>query len=135
MKAVLGLALPFAAGAATDTPAVAPDRPAADVGSTYAAAGPARKDASLIEIAVRGGKVELPDNRIVVTQGAEVQLHWTSDRPIVLHLHGYDIEARVAPDAPATMAFRARLAGRFPVSEHRQDASHHRALLYLEVHP
>jgi len=49
--------------------------------------------------------------------------------------HGYDIETTVAPQAPATMAFSADIAGRFPVSEHRHGGGHARAVLYLEVHP
>jgi len=54
----------------------------------------------------------------------------------VLHLHGYDIEATVTPEAPERMAFTASIAGRFPVTEHAHGKSHHhRAVLYLEVHP
>jgi hypothetical protein len=41
----------------------------------------------------------------------------------------------VAPDAPAVMAFKAHIAGRFPVSEHGHGGRHGRAILYLEVHP
>jgi hypothetical protein len=62
-------------------------------------------------------------------------LRWTSDRRIVLHLHGYDLEATVTPAAPASMKFTASIAGRFPVSEHAHGPGHHRAVLYLEVHP
>jgi hypothetical protein len=54
---------------------------------------------------------------------------------VTLHLHGYDIERAVEPGAPATMAFRASLAGRFPVSEHGHGGRHGRTVLYLEVHP
>jgi hypothetical protein len=43
-----------------------------------------------------------------------VKLRWTTDRPIILHLHGYDIEAKVEPGAVTEMAFTARAAGRFP---------------------
>ena len=64
-----------------------------------------------------------------------MELRWTSDRNIAVHLHGYDIEARVTPGATSVMAFRARIAGRFPVSEHAHGARHERPLLYLEVHP
>jgi len=51
-----------------------------------------------------------------------------------LHLHGYDIEVNVAPQSPVVMSFRASLAGRFAVSEHRQ-AGREQAILYLEVYP
>lgn len=68
-------------------------------------------------------------------RGERVELRWGSDRPIALHLHGYDLEAKAAPQAPAVMAFEAKIAGRFPVTEHTPGAGHHRAILYLEVHP
>ena len=70
-----------------------------------------------------------------VKRGERVELRWKSDRPIALHLHGYDIERSAAPQAPAVMAFEAKIAGRFPVSEHTHGAGHHRAILYLEVLP
>ena len=56
---------------------------------------------------------------IRVRQGDAVKLRWTTDRPIILHLHGYDIEAKVEPGAVAEMAFAARATGRFPVEEHK----------------
>jgi len=43
-------------------------------------------------------------------------LRWTSDRPMVLHLHGYDIEFKVDPQQPATISSRPswRAASRCP---------------------
>lgn len=70
-----------------------------------------------------------------VRKGDKVELRWSSDGPIVLHLHGYDLEATVTPQAPGTMSFTANIAGRFPVSEHGRGSRHGRPLLYLEVHP
>ena len=77
---------------------------------------------------------------IRVKQGDAVRLRWTSDRPIVLHLHGYDIETKVEPGAVAEMAFTARATGSFPVEEHTPDArgghSHGEApLVRIEVRP
>ena len=48
---------------------------------------------------------------IRVRQGDTVKLRWTTDRPIMLHLHGYDIETKVEPGATAEMAFEARATG------------------------
>jgi len=70
-----------------------------------------------------------------VTQGDRVELRWTARVPTALHLHGYDIEAKVAPGAPSVMSFKATIPGRFPISEHAGDARQHRALAYLEVRP
>jgi FtsP/CotA-like multicopper oxidase with cupredoxin domain len=38
-----------------------------------------------------------PDE-IDVTEGDRVTLRLTSDAPVELHLHGYDLEAEVSPD-------------------------------------
>jgi len=87
------------------------------------------------DLKLAGGKLAAERNTVRVAKGDAVELRWTSDRRIVLHLHGYDIEATVTPEAPARMAFIAKVAGRFPVSEHTHGKGHHRAVLYLEVHP
>jgi FtsP/CotA-like multicopper oxidase with cupredoxin domain len=87
------------------------------------------------ELKLAGGKLAAGASTLRVAKGDKVELRWTSDRRIVLHLHGYDIEATVAPGAPASMAFTATLAGRFPVTEHAHGKGHHRAVLYHEVHP
>jgi hypothetical protein len=77
---------------------------------------------------------------IRVKQGDAVRLRWTTDRPIVLHLHGYDIERKVEPGAVTEMSFVARAAGRFSVEEHKPDAkgghSHgEAALVRIDVLP
>lgn len=96
---------------------------------------PARADKAY-ELMLVDGRVPGRSNTLRLKKGEKVELRWTSDRPIALHLHGYDIEVRVAPQAPATMSFTANVTGRFPVSEHAQGRSHHhRSILYLEVHP
>ena len=81
-----------------------------------------------------GGRIK-GDDTLKVKQGDQVQVSVVSDQPLVLHLHGYDIETKVAPPAPALMAFKADLAGRFPVHEHRQGPGNHRAVMFIEVHP
>ncbi|MCT7378145.1 hypothetical protein [Chelativorans salis] len=53
---------------------------------------------------------------LVVDQGDSIELRWTSDRAMALHLHGYDLEAEVEPETEATVSFDARAAGRFLVS-------------------
>ena len=79
----------------------------------------------------------LPAQRVLrATEGERVELRWSADEPLVLHLHGYDIETRVAPGRPAVTAFTARLTGRFPVAIHGEGDKHrHRALLHVEIHP
>ena len=87
-------------------------------------------------------KSRLPQNMrlIRVRQGDAVRLRWSTDRAIVLHLHGYDVEIKVEPGKTADMAFTARATGRFPIEEHKPDArgghSHGEApLARIEVYP
>jgi hypothetical protein len=93
------------------------------------------------DLVIVTGKVA-PNLRLIrVKQGDAVKLRWTSDRPIVVHLHGYDIETKVAPGAVAEMAFTARATGRFPIEEHKPNAkgggnAHGEApLARIEVYP
>ena len=79
-----------------------------------------------------------PAQRVLrATEGERVELRWSADESLVLHLHGYDIETRVEPGKPAVTAFAARLTGRFPVEIHSAEGSkhRHRALLHVEIHP
>ena len=88
----------------------------------------------VIELAIRDGR--LPEDRRVVRvqQGDEVMLRWTTDRPVTLHLHGYDIEEKLAPGTPVSMRFAARATGRFPIEIHGAGGGE-RIVGYLEVHP
>lgn len=67
-------------------------------------------------------------------QGETVVLRWASNRPVVLHVHGYRLAAEARPGQEGEMAFAAKAAGRFAVETHRSDGRH-AALLYLEVMP
>jgi hypothetical protein len=92
-------------------------------------------DGRTFDIALARGRPDAAHATLQVKRGDQVELRWSTDRPIALHLHGYDIESRVTPGSPARMSFVAAMAGRFPVSEHGADRSRHRAVLYLEVLP
>jgi len=98
-------------------------------GSTTSDSGPI----SRFELYIHEGKVILDDQTIRVTQGDHIELNWSSDKSIELHLHGYDIHAYAAPNSPAIMHFKAHATGRFPVEIHGK--SEHSALIYIEVHP
>jgi len=92
------------------------------------------------DIRIEKGRVAPSMRLIRVKQGDAVRLRWSTDRPIDLHLHGYDIEIKVEPGRTADMAFTARATGRFPVEEHKPNArgghSHGEApLVRVEVYP
>ena len=92
------------------------------------------------DLKVERGTVPPKMQLIRVKQGDLVKLRWTSDRPMTLHLHGYDIERKIVPGTVAEMAFTANATGRFPVEEHKPDEhgghSHGEApLVRIEVYP
>jgi hypothetical protein len=91
----------------------------------------------VIEVRIENRKVVAPNEAIRITLGAVIELRWTSDEAVKLHLHGYDIELHVRPDEPAAMVVEAYATGRFPVTSHGwEDGGHgHDALTYLEVYP
>jgi hypothetical protein len=74
------------------------------------------------DIKIERGRVPEAMRLIRVTEGDVVKLRWTSDQPIVLHLHGYDIEKRIVPGAVTELAFTAYATGRFPIHIHEQGA-------------
>jgi hypothetical protein len=59
----------------------------------------------LIDLTIVHGKLTGGQDTIRVQQNDSVVLRWHSDRPIGLHLHGYEIETRVVPGTVAEMRF------------------------------
>lgn len=82
---------------------------------------------------IKGGKVAKDKRTLRVNEGDAIEIEFTSDRALTLHLHGIDIEISVSPGNPAVMAFDATVAGRFPLEAHGAGA--HGGLIYVEVHP
>jgi len=84
---------------------------------------------------IENGRV--PDNlrRIRVHQNDVVTLKWSSDRPITIHLHGYDIEKEVKPGTVTEMTFTAHATGRFSVESHAASGAHSPPLATVEVYP
>jgi hypothetical protein len=98
-----------------------------------------RADEVIFDLRIANGRVSQDLRRIRVKQGDAVKLRWTTDRSIILHLHGYEIEKKVDPGMVAEMSFTARATGRFPVSVHRPKAggghTHDPPLVRIEVQP
>jgi FtsP/CotA-like multicopper oxidase with cupredoxin domain len=114
LLACVAVALAFAAHAAPASPAAPTDR---------------------FTLSLVNGTLAGASQTIRVKQGDAVELHWVSDKPMELHLHGYDIEVEVAPGKPATMAFKAAIPGRFPIEPHGQAHGHPHPVVYIEVLP
>jgi hypothetical protein len=91
-------------------------------------------------LAIANGRV--PDNMrlIRVKQNDVVKLEWSTDKPISVHLHGYDIEKDIKPGTVTQMTFVARATGRFTVEPHigtTQSGGHGHGdvLVTIEVYP
>ena len=99
-----------------------------------AVAGEVGAEPRSFQLAIKDGRLPADQRVVQVRQGDEVTLTFTSDRPLSLHLHGYDLEEKVDPGRPAVLKFPARATGRFPVEVHGAKGAHS-TLGYLEVHP
>jgi hypothetical protein len=106
---------------------------AALIRAAVAQDGPRR----VIEARIEDRKVVAPREAIRITEGDVIELRWTSDEPVSLHLHGYDVELHVRPDEPAVMVIEAYATGRFPITSHGwgKGGHGHDELTYLEVYP
>jgi FtsP/CotA-like multicopper oxidase with cupredoxin domain len=93
------------------------------------------------DLKIERGQVPQNMRVIRVSQGDVVKLRWSTDQPVTLHLHGYDIEQTLERGAVAEMTFTARATGRFPVHVHDGSVrtgshSHQEApLVLIEVYP
>jgi len=139
LRGIVSLCILASAGAVQ---AQAPQpAPTAGVGAAQARSGPSapsavsKRPVVARHVALVKGRAAVADDTLRFRQGDAVELTVSSDAPMDLHLHGYDLEASARPGRPARFAFVARLPGRFPISEHRHDARHHRSVLFIEVHP
>jgi FtsP/CotA-like multicopper oxidase with cupredoxin domain len=89
----------------------------------------------VIELAIRNGELPTGARVVRVQQGDDVTLRWSTDKALTVHLHGYDVEAKLVAGTPATTRFQAKASGRFPIEVHAPGAGGERTLGYLEVHP
>ena len=74
----------------------------------------------VVAVAINEGIMSPP--RVTVYEGDQVKLQITSDRPIELHLHGYDLTEEVEPGETADLSFEATDTGRFGMEDHNTDA-------------
>lgn len=97
--------------------------------------GKALAEDRVFDLPIHDAQVPAQPAVLSVLQNDEVVIRLTSDRPLHVHLHGYDIESDVAPDAAASLRFTATATGRFPIEIHSKSPHKQRPLAYLEVRP
>jgi hypothetical protein len=86
---------------------------------------------TVFELVFVQGKLIAGPAVLRVRQGERLTVRVSSDSADELHLHGYDLRARVSPEAAAVLQFTADRTGRFGLELHKA----HRDLGALEVYP
>lgn len=71
-----------------------------------------------VRITARDGAPVGGVREIRATKGERVEIVVASDQPDELHLHGYDIERPVGPDAPGRLGFEADAEGIYELELH-----------------
>lgn len=100
-----------------------------------AACGEDREPQDLaFEMDIIGGELTADETTVTVNQGDTVTIDWTSDMPLLVHLHGYNIETQLEPGVTAPMSFVADATGRYDIAIHAADV-HERVIATLEVRP
>ena len=92
---------------------------------------PTAPEGRVVDVRVVDGRPEGGVQRAAVKVGDAVILHVSSDTADDVHVHGYDLEFAVGPDAAGELTFDATIPGVFEVELH--DAG--REILKLEVSP
>lgn len=96
------------------------------------------QESKQFDLLLKGGTLPKAQQIIRVKQNDQVELRWSTDLPINLHLHGYDVMISVIPGEPTVTMLKTRIAGRFSVEklQDKKGGHHHGGkVLYLEVYP
>jgi hypothetical protein len=71
------------------------------------------------DIGIGGGGMS--PGEVSAREGDRVTMGFASDRPVEVHVHGYDLEREVGPGETAELSFEADLTGRFPIEDHETE--------------
>ncbi len=80
---------------------------------------------------IRNGDLVVGESVIKVDQGGDVNIKVVSDVKDELHIHGYDKELILQANIPASVTFKADIAGRFEIELHSSE----QAIAALEIQP
>jgi hypothetical protein len=121
--ALLALTLGLAGCAGTDAPDASSSSGSSSSSSSGSAtaatsAAPSSAAGQRFEVQVAGGQVSGDTGRVPVAAGEHVTVVITSDVADEAHLHGYDVEAELAPGEPTELGFDATIPGVFELELH-----------------
>ena len=77
-----------------------------------------KSDKTEFEINISNGVLSEGEQKLVVTKDDNVRLIINSDKDLVMHVHGYDIEKNVKANQETYLDFHAHATGRFLVNTH-----------------
>ena len=97
--------------------------------------GSALAEDRILELGIHDAESSAKPPVLSVRQNEQVVLRLTSDQPLHVHLHGYDIESDVAPGLVTALRFTATATGRFPLEAHYEQKRRRSPLAYIEVRP
>jgi hypothetical protein len=100
-----------------------------------AAIANAHAEDRVFAIVIHGEGPTVKPQVLAVRQNDHVVVRVSSDKPVQLHLHGYDIESDVVPNVVTSLRFTATATGRFPIEIQSRKPLEQRPLAYLEVRP
>ena len=98
-----------------------PSSPTQQTSTTTSESTSAQSQQKTVDVAV-AGSIMAP-GQITVNEGDQVTLNVTSDSPLQLHIHGYDIEKDIEPNEPTEIPFDATITGRFEIEDHNSNAT------------
>ena len=85
----------------------------------------------IFDLEIKDGRLASGKSVIQVHRGEQVVLRFKSNTADELHLHGYDLYARISPQETAVLEFSANRTGRFTMELHQAQSE----LGALEVYP
>ncbi len=74
----------------------------------------------IYDVAIAGGAMN--PGEISAEEGDFVTLRLTSESPVEVHLHGYDLEEEVSPGEETELSFQADATGQFEIEDHETEA-------------
>ena len=72
------------------------------------------------DVAIEGGVMDPAE--ISAEEGDFVTLWLTSESPVEVHVHGYDLEGDVLPGEETALSFEADATGQFEIEDHEAEA-------------
>ncbi|RAN96809.1 hypothetical protein GAR05_03872 [Micromonospora saelicesensis] len=98
-----------------------PTAPAPTATSTPSASASTTAVDQQITVTIVKKRVDPPTGRVTVSKGQLVRITVTSDVADELHVHGYDLGARLPAGTPGSVEFRADKTGLFEVETHESE--------------